>query len=59
VAISPALFDVWIEQGKMPKGRKVGGVVLWDTQEIWTAWCAIRDDAREEPRVNPFDGVTA
>jgi predicted DNA-binding transcriptional regulator AlpA len=59
VAISPTLFDEWIRQGKMPKGRKIGGVVLWDTQEVRDAWCNIRDSDTSAPTANPFDGITA
>jgi predicted DNA-binding transcriptional regulator AlpA len=57
VAISPTLFDEWIRQGKMPKGRKIGGVVLWDAQEVYEFWCNLRD--ADEPAVNPFDGFVA
>ena len=57
VAISPSLFDEWIRQGKMPAGRKRGGVVLWDTREVWESWCKVRD--ADAPAMNPFDGVTA
>jgi predicted DNA-binding transcriptional regulator AlpA len=56
VAISPTLFDAWIKLNKMPKGRKIGGVVLWDTQEVWECWCKIRDEDHNDQ--NPFDGVT-
>jgi len=57
VAISPTLFDEWIRLNRMPKGRKIGGVVLWDSQEVWESWCKLRDGDDNEP--NPFDGVTA
>lgn len=57
VAISPTLFDQWIQQGKMPKGRKFGGVVLWDAQEVYEAWCRLRDG--DQPAHNPFDDFVA
>ena len=57
VAISPTLFDEWIRLKRMPKGRKIGGVVLWDTQEVWECWCKIRDEDHDDQ--NPFDGLTA
>ncbi len=57
VAISPTLFDEWIRQGKMPKGRKIGGVVLWDTQEVREAWYNIRDSESFASKPNPFDSV--
>jgi predicted DNA-binding transcriptional regulator AlpA len=58
VAISPTLFDEWIKQGKMPKGRKIGGVVLWDTQEIRECWHKLIDEDSVSTN-NPFDGITA
>ena len=57
VSISPTLLDEWIRLGKMPKGRKIRGVVLWDTQEVWEYWCKLRDE--DGDRNNPFDGITA
>ena len=57
VAISPTLFDEWVRLKRMPKGRKIGGVVLWDTQEVWEYWCRMRDE--DHSAQNPFDGVTA
>ena len=58
-SISPTLFDEWVRLGLMPEGRKIGGVKLWDIEELWEAWCAIRDQmsgVKAEP--NPFDGIT-
>lgn len=58
LAISPTLFDEWVGDGRMPKGRKIGGVVLWDTQEVRDHWISLRDgDAA--PKNNPFNGVVA
>jgi predicted DNA-binding transcriptional regulator AlpA len=54
VAVSPTLFDKWVREGRMPKGRKIGGVVLWDTQEVYDHWIALRDGDTESK--NPFDG---
>jgi predicted DNA-binding transcriptional regulator AlpA len=58
LSISPTLFDQWIELGLMPKGRKIGGVVLWDTDELRQSWCDLRD-ADRQPEKNPFDGTIA
>jgi hypothetical protein len=41
----------------MPKGRKIDGVVLWDTQEISEAWERLRDGTLSTN--NPFNGVVA
>lgn len=59
LGISPSLFVRWISEGKMPKGRKIGGVVLWDFGELHDAWNALRDADDEDGEDNPFDGVVA
>jgi predicted DNA-binding transcriptional regulator AlpA len=56
VAVSTTKFDEWCVDGRMPKGRKIDGVVLWDTQEILEAWERLRDGTYSK---NPFDGVVA
>jgi predicted DNA-binding transcriptional regulator AlpA len=38
LGISPTLFDEWVHDGLMPEGRKIRGVVLWDTNEIRECW---------------------
>lgn len=60
--ISVSTFDTWVREGRMPKGHKIGGVVLWDMQEISDSWSQLRDrdaevDRDNEP--NPFDQVVA
>jgi len=40
----------------MPKGRKIDGVVLWDTGEVLEAWERLRDGSYSK---NPFDGFVA
>lgn len=57
LAISASLFDIWVKDGKMPKGRKIGGVVLWDTEQVREYWTRLRDEPEEE--ANPFDQVIA
>lgn len=57
VGVSPTKFREWEADGRMPKGRKIDGVVLYDTQEVFDAWPRLRDG--ELPIKNPFDGVTA
>jgi len=56
LAISPGTFDKWIDEGKMPKGRKVGGVMLWDAERIRAAWHELIDaDDQKDDGENPFD----
>jgi len=56
LGVSVTKFDEWCNDGRMPKGRKIDGVVLWDTEEVRDAWMRLRDG---ETTKNPFDGVTA
>jgi predicted DNA-binding transcriptional regulator AlpA len=52
VAVSPTKFDGWCQDGRMPKGRKIDGVVLWDAQEVRESWERLRDG---EGAKNPLD----
>ena len=58
LGISASLFDRWVGEGKMPKGRKIGGVVLWDCDQLCSAWRDLRDAGSDEGE-NPFDGMVA
>lgn len=57
VGVSPTKFDEWVKDGRMPKGRKIDGVVLWDVGEVRDAWERLRDGMLVEK--NPFDEVVA
>ncbi|WP_018689357.1 hypothetical protein [Ahrensia kielensis] len=35
--ISPATFDLWVEQGLVPKGQKIGGLRMWRISELEAA----------------------
>jgi predicted DNA-binding transcriptional regulator AlpA len=56
LAISETKFVEWIKQKRMPHGRKIDGVVLWDCQEVREYWNRLKDGDVVD---NPFDGVTA
>jgi predicted DNA-binding transcriptional regulator AlpA len=56
LAVSTTKFDEWCADGRMPKGRRIDGVVLWDTGEVMEAWERLRDG---EQAKNPFDEVVA
>ena len=58
LSISPATFDNWVSEGKMPRGRKIGGVMLWDTESVRTAWYALADiDTSQPDNDNPYEGI--
>lgn len=56
LAVSTTKFDEWVADGRMPKGHKIDGVVLWDTEEVREAWERLRDGQHSH---NPFDEVVA
>lgn len=58
LAISPSLFDNWVKLGRMPIGRKIDGVVLWDAEEIRVSWQALAEPvAVKDEGINPFDSL--
>lgn len=59
VGVSETKFDHWVETGRMPKGRKIDGVRLWDVDELFRAWVALRDGDGIASENNPFDKVVA
>jgi predicted DNA-binding transcriptional regulator AlpA len=56
VGVSPTKFDEWVADGRMPKGTKIDGVVLWDVGQIREAWEMLRDGSYSK---NPFDRIVA
>jgi hypothetical protein len=56
VAVSPTKWDMWVKDGRMPKGLKIDGVMLWDTAQVLDAWERLRDTQSSR---NAFDGVVA
>lgn len=57
LAISVGTFDNWIKAGRMPKGKKIGGNTLWDSDAVHRAWKAQWEDGDDGD--NPFNGVVA
>ena len=56
VSVSRTKFEEWVSDGRMPKGYKIDGVVLWDCNEVREAWERLRDG---EHARNPYDEVVA
>jgi predicted DNA-binding transcriptional regulator AlpA len=61
LSISPSTFDTWIKKGRVPKGKAIDGVTLWDVQKLREAWQKLQDadDQPEDDASNPFNGVVA
>lgn len=61
LGISPGHFDQWVEERKMPEGRKIGRIVLWDTESIRAHWLAMSEpetERHQDDGENPFDAVS-
>jgi predicted DNA-binding transcriptional regulator AlpA len=60
LSISPSLFDNWVRDGLMPRGKRIGGVMLWDMDMIRSAWQAlVEDEPMATDNENPFDHLVA
>jgi predicted DNA-binding transcriptional regulator AlpA len=57
LGISEALFDTWVHQQRMPRGRKIGGVVLWDVRALSAAWDSLVSEGELVAETNPFNRV--
>lgn len=57
LAISPSTFDGWIRKGRLPEGKPIDGIVLWETERLRTAFQALMDLDENTPDDgdNPFD----
>ncbi|MBB5044036.1 helix-turn-helix transcriptional regulator [Shinella fusca] len=57
LAISPGTFDSWIENGRLPKGKRIDGVVVWDVERLRDAWLRLyeADNHLDGDDGNPFD----
>jgi predicted DNA-binding transcriptional regulator AlpA len=56
LGVSATKFDEWVKDGRMPKGFKIDGVVLWCVQEVREAWERMKGGGQA---TNPFDGIVA
>jgi len=44
LGISVSTFNTWVDEGKMPKPHRIGGIVLWDTERVFDAWRRLIED---------------
>lgn len=51
VGMKPTKFDGMVDDGRMPKPRRVDGVVVWDRHELDRAF----DELPHEAEANPWD----
>lgn len=53
VGVSATLFDRLVEDGRMPKPRRIDGRRVWDRRSVDVAFDALPGE--ENPDSNPFD----
>lgn len=57
VGVSPTKFDEMVDQGRMPRPKRVDSRKLWDRAELDEAFSALPTD--QELAENPWDRLTA
>jgi predicted DNA-binding transcriptional regulator AlpA len=59
VGVSPGLFDMMVNDGRMPKPLRVNARVIWDRKrlDLASAWLGGDDDAPEDDGWSDFDGA--
>ena len=51
--ISKSMFLQWVAEGKMPRGTRVGGLRIWDREDIDAAYEALKETESNER--NPIE----
>lgn len=54
VRISPSKFDQLVDDGRMPRARRIDAVKVWDRHELDAAFDDLPHDG--DPDQNPWDG---
>ena len=49
VGVSPSLFDIMVNDGRMPKPVRVNARVLWDRNKLDSAFNLLSDDDERNP----------
>ena len=59
IGVSPTLFDWMVEQGHMPKPKRVKARTIWDRREIDEAFDSLPEEESAKPaRLNPWDEMS-
>lgn len=58
VGVSVTKFDILVDDGRMPKPRRIDGRKVWDIRELDSAFDALPHDGEtDKPLVNEWDEV--
>jgi predicted DNA-binding transcriptional regulator AlpA len=56
IGISPSLFDVMVQDGRMPSPKRINARVIWDIRQLDVAFESLPSDDLENN--DPFESVT-
>lgn len=59
VGVGVTKFDAMVDDGRMPKPRRVDGRKIWDRRELEEAFTALPVEGTERESANPWDEVSA
>jgi predicted DNA-binding transcriptional regulator AlpA len=57
VGVSPSLFDQMVNDGRMPKPKRINSRTVWDRKRLDEAFEALPDDGDGDG--NPWDNVAS
>ena len=55
IGVSPSLFDQMVDDGRMPKPKRINARAVWDRKQLEDAFAAIPDKSDK----NPWDETEA
>lgn len=58
VGVGVTKFDLMVEDGRMPKPRRIDGRKVWDRQQLEEAFKALPVEGGDRETPNPWDSVS-
>ena len=58
VGVGVTKFDLMVDDGRMPKPRRIDGRKVWDRQQLEEAFKALPVEGGERETPNPWDSVS-
>lgn len=57
MGISPTHFDKLVEDGKLPRPKKLGRCTVWDRHQLDNAFDNLAEEDEDPENENPFDNI--
>ena len=58
VGVGVTKFDLMVEDGRMPKPRRIDGRKVWDRRQLEEAFAELPIEGGDRETPNPWDGVS-